>query len=402
MSRRERRRVRSADRRLRPDARVALRFVAAASLIVGCGREGATQKSDAPPAPTDTAATAPQVVRLDTTEIRLGGIVIGRADTISVGQLRVTGTITYDASRVSEIGARAAGRVTLMRAVLGERVAQGQVLAVLESPDVGQLRATERQATALLGIARENYLRERGLADQGISSRKELLLAEAELRRAEAEVRGVSERLRVLGASGGSGSRFVVTAPFAGVVVARQASLGEMAEPTDSLFTIADLSRLWIELDVFERDLARVRVGQTVSVTVTAYPDRVFPGRIVYVGDILDPKQRTVRARVEIPNDDRALKPGMFARAEIAVGAGGVGIVVVPQSAVQEFKGRHVVFVPGTRAGEFRPLVVEPGEAVDGDRIEIRSGLVAGSRVVVAGAFALRSELSKDEIGDEK
>lgn len=350
----------------------------------------------------DTTATAPQVVRLDTTEVRLGGIVVGRADTVSVGQLQVTGTITYDAGRVSEIGARTAGRVTVMRAALGDRVTQGQVLAVLESPDVGQLRATERQATALLGIARENYSRESGLAKQGISSRKELLLAEAELRRAEAEVRGVSERLRVLGASGGSGSRFVVTAPFAGVVVARQASLGEMAEPTDSLFTVADLSRLWIELDVFERDLARVRVGQPVSITVTAYPDRVFPGRIVYVGDILDPKQRTVRARVEVPNADRALKPGMFARAAISVGAGGVGMVVVPQSAVQEFKGRHVVFVPGARPGEFRPLVVEPGEAVDGDRIEIRSGLVAGSRVVVAGAFALRSELSKDEIGDDK
>jgi cobalt-zinc-cadmium efflux system membrane fusion protein len=370
--------------------------------LAACGKAGGKAKSDAQAAADTSKTEASNTVVLDTIAMRLGGIVVGRAESVPVGQLLVTGTITYDPSRVSEIGARAPGRVTAMRAELGDRVGQGQVLAVLESPDIGQLRATQRQGVELLAIARENFAREKGLAEQGISSRKELLVAEADLRRAEAEVRSTAERLRVLGASAGTGSQFVVTSPFAGVVVARKASLGEMAEPADSLFTIADLSRVWIELDVFERDLARVRVGQSVSVSVVAYPDRLFPGRIVYVGDVLDPKQRTVRARVEIPNANRALKPGMFARAGIGVATGGVGIVVVPQSAVQEFKGRHVVFIPGTRAGEFRAVVVEPGESLDGNRITIRSGLVAGSPIVIAGAFALRSELGKGEIGDEK
>lgn len=389
--------------RVNHGTQVVFRLGVAAFLVAACGKAGGKGKSDAPPdAPATPVPSSPNVVVLDTSHIRLGGIVVGRADAVSIGQLPVTGTITYDASRVSEIGARTAGRVTVMRASLGDRVGQGQVLAILESPDIGQLRTTQRQDAALLGIARENYTREKGLADQGISSRKELLLAEGELRRAEAEFRSASERLRVLGASPGGGSQFVVTAPFAGVVVARNASLGEMAAPTDSLFTIADLSRVWIELDIFERDLARVRMGQAVSVTVTAYPDRIFPGRIVYVGDVLDPKQRTVRARVELLNADRALKPGMFARAGITVGAGGAGIVAVPQDAVQEFKGRHVVFVPGTQPGEFRAVVVQPGESLDGNRIAIRSGLAAGSRVVTVGAFALRSELGKGEIGDDQ
>ena len=375
--------------------------VMAVLLLTACGKGSGKAKAEAPASDTAAAASSNTVV-LDTSAIRLGGIIVGQAETVAVGQLPVTGTITYDPSRVSEIGARAPGRVTVMRAELGDRVGQGQVLAVLESPDIGQIRATQRQDVALLGIARENFAREKSLTDQGISSRKELLIAEADLRRAEAELRSASERLRVLGATGGSGSQFVVTAPFAGVVVARKASLGEMAEPTDSLFTIADLSRVWIELDIFERDLAKVRVGQNVSVSVVAYPDRLFPGRIVYVGDVLDPKQRTVRARVEIPNANRALKPGMFAKAGIGVSTGGVGVVVVPQSAVQELKGRHVVFIPGARAGEFRAVDVQPGESLDGNRITIRSGLVAGSRVVIAGAFALRSELGKGEIGDEK
>lgn len=388
--------------RINSASRAVLRWGAAALIVAACGKADGTGKADAPTgAATTPLPSSPDVVVLDTSHIRLGGIVVGTAEAVSTGQLPVTGTITYDASRVSEIGSRTAGRVTAMRASLGDRVSQGQVLAILESPDIGQLRATQRQGAALLGIARENYAREKGLAEQGISSRKELLVAEGELRRAEAESRSASERLRVLGAGAGGGSQFVVTAPFAGVVVARNVSLGEMASPTDSMFTIADLSRVWIELDIFERDLARVRIGQAVSVTVAAYPDRIFQGRIVYVGDVLDPKQRTVRARVELLNADRALKPGMFARAAIVVTAGGAGIVAVPQDAVQEFKGRHVVFVPGAKLGEFRAVVVQPGESLDGNRIAIRSGLAAGSRVVTVGAFALRSELGKSEIGEE-
>lgn len=372
--------------------------------MAGCGKQSASAKPPPTPPPTPPVADsgraiAQRVIRLDERAIRFGGIVVGRAEAVSTNQLQVTGSITYDAGRVSEIGARTAGRITALRAELGARVASGEVLALLASPDIGQLRAAQRQASDLLGIAQENFDREQRLATQGISSRKELLAAEGELRRAQAELRSTTERLRVLGAGGGTGSQFTVVAPFAGVVVARNAGLGEMASPTDTLFTIADLSRLWIELDIFERDLARVQIGQTVSVSVAAYPDRVFPGRIVYVGDVLDPLRRTVRARVELPNSNRMLKPGMFARAGINVGAGGPGVVVVPQTAVQELQGRHVVFVPGSRPGEFRPVVVEPGETIDGSRITIRSGLTAGSPVVTAGSFALRSELAKSEIG---
>lgn len=374
-------------------------------ILVGALAIGACGGGDAAPAESAEAeehAGEEGVVVLDTAAIRLGGIQVGDVESITTSALAVTGSITFDADRVSHVGSRSDGRIVAVRTDLGAQVARGQALATLESVEVGQIRAEEREAEALLKIAQENYAREQRLAEQGISSRKELLEAEAMLRRAEAALHSAEDRLQVLGASHdhGAGGEFTLVAPFAGVVVARDASLGEMATPADTLFTVADLSEVWIELDIFERDLARVRRGQSVAVLVSAYPSRSFPGRIVYVGDVLDPATRTVRARVEIPNRDGALKPGMFATANIQVGGGGRPMAVVPQDAVQTVEGKLVVFVPGDAPGEFRTVAVEVGPTTDGNRVVILSGIAPGSRVVTVGAFALRSELSKGEIGE--
>ena len=357
---------------------------------VATGDEGAAEHGEA----------AEGVVQLDSTSVEYGNIRIGAVETVTTTGLPVTGTITYHANRVSHIGPRTDGRIVRLDADVGTRVTAGRVLAVLESPQIGQLQTEEREAQALLKIARENHAREQRLEQQGISSRKELLVAEADLRRAEAALNSAHERLLVLGAHDGEGGRFVVTTPFAGVVVARDASLGEMAVPADQLFTVANLDRLWIELDIFERDLARIARGQDVEITTAAYPGRAFPGTIVYIGDILDPQKRTVRARVEVPNPRELLKPGMFATARIAVGGGGEPFVVVPEAAVQELEGQKVVFVPGDRPGEFRAQAVEVGEQLEGGKVVILSGLTGDSRIVVTGAFSLRSELAEGEIGE--
>lgn len=379
---------------------------AALLVLAACGgdkNQGAADSAGAPTA--DSAAATAEadhdVVTIDTAAIRIAGIRVAVADVITSTSLPVTGAITYDANRVSHVGARTDGRVVEVRADLGMRVQRGQTLVHLESPQVGQIRATEREAEALVRIARENFAREQRLEQQGISSRKELLEAEADLRRAEASLQSAEAQLAVLGAGHGDGGHFDISSPFAGVIVSRNVSLGEMASPVDTLFTVADLSRVWIELDVFERNLGSVRAGQPVLVTTTAYPRRTFPGRIVYVGDILDPAKRTARARVEIPNTDGALKPGMFATANIQVGAGGPPLVVVPQDAVQELEKKQVVFIPGTKPGEYRAVPVQVGESIAGGRVVILAGLTPGQRLVVTGAFTLRSELAKGEIGDE-
>ncbi|MGH7458096.1 MAG: efflux RND transporter periplasmic adaptor subunit [Longimicrobiaceae bacterium] len=368
----------------------------------GCGNGSAETAEDAVEehAEDEEHDEESNVVVLDTAAVAVAGIQVGTAETIRTSGLPVTGTITYDANRVSHIGPRTEGRIVRLRADIGERVRGGQALAILDSPDVGQVRAEEHEAEALLEIARENYDRERRLEQQGISSRKELLDAEAELRRAEAALQSAEQRLQALGAGHGTGGQFAIIAPFSGIVVAREASLGEVASSADQLFTVANLERLWIELDVYERDLRRVSEGQAVDVTTAAYPGRVFTGEVVYLGDILDPETRTVRARVEIPNEDRTLKPGMFANAVIQVGGGATPMVAVPQNAVQEMEGRTVVFVPGDQPGEFRAVPVEVGEPVGDGRVVIRSGLDADAPLVVAGAFSLRSEAAKGAIAE--
>lgn len=377
-------------------------LVCAIIALASCGGGNAESTEDSAKAQeVEHSENETKEVRLDTAQVRLAAIVVGNAESVTASGLAVTGTITYDANLVTHIGARTDGRVVALRADLGTRVRRGQVLVELESPEVGGLRADEQEARALVRIASENYARERRLEQQGISSRKELLEAERELRRAEASMRSARARLNVYGATHGTGGHFDLLAPFGGVVVGRDVSLGEMATPADTLLTVADLSRVWIELDVFERDLGRVNLGQPVSVSVTAAPERKFPGRIVYLGDVLDPSRRTVRARVEIPNQNGFLKPGMFANASIDVGAGGPVSAAVPAAAVQEVEGEKVVFIPGASPGQFRPVRVELGEQLDGGRVIIRSGLAPGARVVIGGAFALRSELSKAEIGED-
>lgn len=389
---------------LRPSPVPLLLAFAFALSVSACGDAKDTPAAEAPRSGGVAADSVGEsdVVVLDTASIRLGGIRVAIVDSVTTSGLQVTGSITYDANRVSHVGSRTEARVLAVRTDLGARVASDAVLAILESADVGQLRAEERQGEELVAIAKENFAREQRLEAQGISSRKELLLAEAELRRSEAALRSTEERLAVLGAAHdhGAGAEYSLVAPFAGTIVARNANRGEVVGGSDVLFTVADLSVVWIELDIFERDLARVRAGQSVVVTVSAYPGRRFPGRVAYVGEILDPTTRTVRARVEVPNANSTLKPGMFATASIQVGDDGRAMAVVPQAAVQEVEGRPVVFVPGTAPGTFRPVPVVVGETIDGDRVILLGGLLPGSRVVVSGAFALRSELAKGEIGE--
>lgn len=338
------------------------------------------------------------VVELDSAGLAMAGLAFAEADTVQSTVLPATGAITYDQNRVSHIGPRTEGRILSLQADLGDRLRSGQVLAVLESPEVGATRADLHEAESMVEIARENYERERRLEEQGISSRRELLEAERELRQAEAALLRAGERLQALGAGHGEGSQFTVTAPFEGVVVEKHATRGEVVGPSDQLFTVADLGRLWIELDVYERDLRRVALGQPVQVTTTAYPDRTFEGEIVYIGDILDAARRTVRARVEVENPGGALRPGMFARAGIRV-SGSSTVVVVPRQAVQTVEDRQVVWVPGDEPGHFTARPVEVGQTLEGNRIEVLSGLEPGERIVTEGAFTLKAQLSKGEFG---
>jgi len=375
----------------------AVRVALVAILVAACrGETGDAGPAGATDAVQET--THELVVHLDSVAMEIAGIEVGTAEEVVSSEFSVTGRVSFDEDRVSHLGPRTEGYVKEIRGELGAEVVPGELLAVLESPEVGARRADLSEARMILDIGEENFQREQRLEAQGISSRRELLEAEAELRRAQASVLRATERLTALGASEGEGADFVIRAPYAGVIVEKHATRGEMMAPTDRLFTVADLSNLWIELDIYERDLPKVREGQGVTVTTAAYPDRLFEGTIVYLADILDAERRTVHARVEVENRDRLLRPGMFATAGIAVPEG-TPVVAVPRDAVQSLEGSDVVWVPGDEPGEFVGHRVLPGQELVGDRVEILAGLAAGDSLVVRGAFTLKSEHEEGEFG---
>lgn len=378
-----------------------IKMIGSALLAIGAmGIAGAcgAGEADAPAPAVEESGGLPEV-HLDSDALALSDIELGVASDVKRGGLRVTGTITYDQDLVSHVGPKTQGRVTDLRAELGSRVSEGDVLAHLESPDVGVTRSQLVEAEALLAIAQETFDRETRLEAEGISSRREVLDAETQLRVVEASLRSAEERLRLFGAAThGEGGHFDVVAPYDGVVVERHAGRGEVVGPADQLFTVADLTSLWIELDIFERNVSSVTKSQSVEVTTAAWPGRVFPARIVYVADILDSRSRTVRARVEVDNSDGSLKPGMFATAFIDTAAGET-VVGVPRDAVQNVEGNDVVWIPGEEVGAFLARPVLLGEELPGGMVAIEEGLSAGDPVVVAGAFTLKAELAKGEFG---
>jgi cobalt-zinc-cadmium efflux system membrane fusion protein len=260
-------------------------------------------------------------------------------------------------------------------------------------------------------VAEGNYRREKELLEKGISSEREAREAESALAVARAELHTAEAHLHALGltdqeifafrAEDHPTARFAIRSPIDGTVVEIAGTLGQSVEGTAPLFTVGDLSRLWVLADVYESQLGAVRLGAGAEIAVPAAPGRTFRGTVEAIGDVVDEKTRTVTVRIAVPNADRALKPGMFGTARIAgapavAEAGQDGGVVVPREAVQKLGERHVVFVP---AGEnrFRPVEVELG-ADRGSEIEIGAGISAGTPVVTRGAFTLKSELSKESL----
>lgn len=352
----------------------------------------------------------PGVVELSPEAVRRIGLETAPAAFRPLGSLRTTtGTVGFDEERIARVAPRLHGRLVRVPGRLGAGVRSGETLAVLDSVELGEAKAAFLRARARREVARRRFDRQQALLAERITSEQEALDAEASYREASADLAAARETLLLLGLSAAAlealswedpdASLAPVTAPFTGKVVTRHATLGELVGPEDTLFTVADLSQVWLWVDLYERDLARVRPGEEVQVRLDAYPGRVFRGRLTYVADQLDPESRTARARVDLPNPDRLLKPGMFAR--VAYPGGGEGptgpVLTVPRGALQRDGGGSVVFVR-TAPGRFERRTVEAGR-VDGELAEILSGLGPGEEVVTEGSFLLRSQDSADQLG---
>lgn len=324
------------------------------------------------------------------------------------GLVEATAQIEPAADRKARVGPRINGRVTALKAGVGDSVKSGTLLALIDSPELGRGKADYLAAVATAKVTRESADREKALFEKKISSEKDWREAEAAAVKARAEKEAAENRLHAFGISDGELSRLRVEghysstmsmlSPMEGVVVERPVSLGQMVEPSDTLFLIMDLREVWILVDVYERDLSQVQVGQNVRVKVAAYPAKDFRGTVQNIGAVVEQRTRAVKVRVVLQNEAGDLKPGMFATVIIEGTTGDEHEhLFAPAAAIQRDGDRHIVFVPRGE-NEFEPRVVKVGHQAR-DWVEVQEGLSAGDSVVTAGSFALKSEMKKAELG---
>jgi cobalt-zinc-cadmium efflux system membrane fusion protein len=321
------------------------------------------------------------------------------------GDIQVVGTVSYDQDHLALVGPLVAGRVSRLLVGVGDRVRRGQALAEIESAEVGQARADLISARARTSAAELNLRRETDLAERRISSAREKEVAQAQWITESAATRAATERLRALGLSAqdiatsetsDQGGRLAVRAPIDGVVLERAVTLGQAVERATDAFKIADTGHVWVDLDLYEKDLPRVHVGGEVEIRADAYASDLFKGRVAYVVPVVEQATRTAKVRVELPNDKGKLSFGQLVTARLVGDPSTVAtaVIAVPRAAIEHVDGRPVVFVKGTGGGDagFERRAVELGVST-GAEVEIRRGVVEGELVASDGAFLLKSEL---------
>jgi cobalt-zinc-cadmium efflux system membrane fusion protein len=354
-------------------------------------------------APDGAGATARDVPVLEGNLIRFSpgfaeraGIALAVAEPQEVAPVVVVpGVVALDARRVAAVGARVPGRVREVLHLEGDDVRAGEVLAIIESTELGRAQAEVLKLRAREEAALADRRREEELAAARVSSRREAQAAEAAAVSARAERLAAELAVRALGGDvefpGAEIGTLRLRTPIGGRVLSAGATRGKSLEADDTPFQVADLSRVWIVLSVFERDLPAVRPGDAVDVTPQGRPGDVLRGKVARVGDVISRDTRSAEVRVEVENPDRRLRPGESVTARIHGMGGGRRWVTVPADAVATVDGKPTLFVARepTRV-EIRGVTLGPaGE----QRVAVAEGLAAGEQVVSAGVFALKSEI---------
>lgn len=401
-------------------------LVALALFLAGCS-------TDAAKAPESASTTSPTLA-LNTEEGRLVELSAGALQQITVVAepvvlrriprvLRTAGRVTMNENRTWRVGAVTEGRVVDIARNVGDQVREGDLLARMFSHEIHEARAEYARAKSELTRlhSRRTYLqtlRDRAsrLHELKAASLQQVQQAESELLDLEGEIRNaeterertrfhLEEYLRVpLDASTAvrvagfpETDLLPIRSPASGTIVERNVTPGTVVQPASSLFAISDLQNVWLIAAVQQQDLSLVRMGMPVAVSVQAFPNTTFSGRVSFVGSELDAATRTVNVRVDLPNPGMRLRPEMYATAEIALEDSDEGMFV-RQEALQELQGQAVVFV---ELGEGRYAVrpVETGSGADGQR-RVLSGLREGDRVVVEGTFLLKSKLLEASLAE--
>jgi cobalt-zinc-cadmium efflux system membrane fusion protein len=358
-----------------------------------------------------------EIIKLTHDQIAASGIAVApaRAGTVS-SRLTVPGTITLDSGRIARAPARVAGTVAELRKRLGDPVAQGEIIAILDSREAADAKTEFLTALVTYDLKKTLYERAKVLWRQKVSAEWQYLQTEAEYRQAELKLDLARQKLSALDldaaevekvtredtrTSGPSRLReYPVRSPISGRVIERKVDIGTavggQGQP-DDLYTIADVSKLWIQLAVPTAELVTVREGQRVEIVKDAAGRPGQEGRIVFVGPMLDPATRSARVIAEIDNDHGMWRPGTFVATSIVVGEEPVDLGV-PRSAVQTIRGESVVFVQTDEGFERRDVTIG---RQDPEIVEILGGVEPGEPVAIENTFLLKAELGKGEAGHD-
>jgi cobalt-zinc-cadmium efflux system membrane fusion protein len=348
-----------------------------------------------------------EVVRLSAAELKEFGIELATAAAGSLDQYAdLPGEIVLNADRLAHVVPRVPGIVREVRKSVGDAVKAGELMAVVESRELADAKAAYLAAGEREKLALANFEREERLWQKKVSSEQEYLDARQALAETRIARNSAEQQLHALGFSDAylkalpehpdaTYTRFEIRAPFAGTIIEKHLTLGENVNADAEVFTIADLSSVWVDINVYQKDLPKIRKGQTVRIEI-GHGIPSVTGRIAWIGPLIGEATRTAKARVILPNPDGVLRPGLFVTARVAVADIAAGIII-PKSAIQNFEDRSVVFVRTSEG--FEPQPVETGRQ-NATHVEILSGLTAGQTYVSEGAFTLKAQLSKSAFGD--
>lgn len=333
------------------------------------------------------------VLVLSDQQIQAAGIQLAKASPRQISTLlSLPGEVRFDEDRTSHIVPRAAGVVESVKVNLGQKVKQGELLAVIASQQISDQRSELAASERRVELARTTFQRERQLWQDKISAEQDYLLARQALQEAEIALNNARQKMNALSGSTvlAGGNRYELRAPFAGVVVEKHLGVGEVVSETSAAFTLSDLSQVWVTFGVFPKDLNKVQVGRPVKVSSTEMGTDVM-GTVAYVGNLLGEQTRTATVRVTVANPDDSWRPGLFVAVQVATDSYSAA-VTVPVDAIQTVEDKPSLFV--RTAEGFITRHVELGVS-EGGFVEVRQGLEAGAQVASAGSFVLKSELGK-------
>jgi membrane fusion protein, heavy metal efflux system len=361
-----------------------------ATIAVTAGAKGADSRSAS-----FAFSQADGAIALNAEQIKTSRIEIARASPAQViNRIRLPGEIKLDEDHTAHVVPRVAGIVERVDVSIGQTVRQGQLLAVISSPDLADRRSEWLAAQRRLSAARTTYERERSLWQERISAEQDYLQAQTQLREAEIAAQNARQKLAALDATSGASAsalnRYELRAPFAGTVIEKHVVAGEAVAADANVFVLSDLSSVWAEMAVPAQRLNDVRVGREVTVSASAF-DSSASGRIAFVGALLGEATRTAPARVVLPNPGGAWRPGMFVDVDVDAGAQDVP-VAVRADALLDIDGAPSVFVLSPKGFVAQP--VQTGRR-DAQTIEIVAGVQPGQQYAAANAFVLKAELGK-------